>query len=216
MTLSRRDLQDVADELDALYDEPLRIVYRPRYNVAPTDQHPVLRLVQDRRWLLPAAWGFAKPGGARGVIINARSETAAVRPPFRTAFADGRCVVPADGFYEWTTEEDGRRPIWFHRRDGRLLLLAGLLEEAAPGARRFTVLTTAANDFVRTVHDRMPAILDASDVDAWLREGRPGLLRPAPEAALIATPVSKRVNAVKNDDPACLGPPEEEPQQRLF
>ena len=188
-------------------------VFRPRYNVAPTDTHIIL-CEEGRRQLAPAVWGL----GTEKPQINARSETADSRPTFRTAFARTRCVVPTDGFYEWTTD---RQPIWYHRKDGGLLLMAGLYERDRKGLR-FTILTTAANDLVAPVHDRMPAILAPEQLDAWLGRTPPSklraLLKPAPADLLIGTEVSPRVNSVANDDPACLEPPPtKSPKQlRLF
>src|SRR3954451_16860363 len=145
MTLSRRELAEIADELDAVFDADAAARYRPRYNIAPTDPPVMLRLgPSGGRRLELGRWGFQREG--RPLLINARAETARFRDPFRAAFARQRCVVPADGFYEWSSADGERRPFWLHRRDGKLLLLAGLYEEA-PGApeRRFTVLTTAPN-----------------------------------------------------------------------
>src|SRR5262249_11168026 len=147
--------------------------------------------------------------------INARAETAAELPTFRHALANGRCVVPADGFFEWTGPESDRRPLWYRRKDGQLLLMAGLFERTAAGPRLPT-LTTAANPLLEDVHDRMPALLAPAEVDPWLR-ARDGasaaraFLRPVADDALYATAVSTRVNSVSNDDPACVaehtGPP---------
>jgi putative SOS response-associated peptidase YedK len=215
MTLSKRDLDLVADELAAFCPAEMAGLYRPRWNVAPTDAHLVLRrAAAHRRQLELARWGF--PGtGKKGpaLLINARAESAASRPAFRAAFAGDRCVVPADGFYEWSGEGPERRPYWLHRADGQLLLLAGLYQRGATSGGegpvgRFTVLTTAANALVARLHDRMPVILAPADVDTWLAEGAAAsaLLRPAPEEILVATAVSRRANSVKNDDPACLAP----------
>jgi putative SOS response-associated peptidase YedK len=204
MTLTRRELHELADELEAVGDAELAAAYRPRYNVAPTDPHPILRLVGGARRLTPARWGLpARPaagGKRRGPLINVRSET--VEFSRKELLADGRCVVPADGFYEWKRGPGGSEPIWFHRPDGRLLLLAGLWEGEA-----FTVLTTTPNTLVAEVHDRMPVVLSPDDAEAWLLAPAQKLLRPAPEGALAARPVSGRVNSVRNDDPACLDPP---------
>jgi putative SOS response-associated peptidase YedK len=248
MTLSRRDIDEVADELGAVYRPEMAALYRPRFNVAPTDCHPVLRAAPAggawgvgcagggagagaRRWeLVPARWGLGRPGRGGPLLINARSETAHVLDSFREAFARRRCVIPADGFYEWKGGGETRQPFWLHPPDGRLLLFAGLYDEGPDGEVRFTVLTTTANRVVAALHDRMPVILappgGAQDgaagagapdaVARWLRDGPRDLLRPAPEGALVATPVSRRVNSVKNDDPACLLPEAEgsHPQDR--
>ena len=192
MTLTRRELIEVADELEAAFDAGAAAAYRPRYNVAPTDTHPVLRLREGARWLEPARWGLPPTGRrAKAPVINARAETARLRDPFRAAWNGpvgsmaGRCVVPADGFFEWKKET--REPTWFHRPDGRLLLLAGLWQDGA-----FTVLTTAPNALVGQIHDRMPAVLSPDEAHAWLAAPSSGLLHPAPEGVLEARPVSTR------------------------
>jgi putative SOS response-associated peptidase YedK len=201
-------------------DDPVRASYRPRYNVAPTDRHIILRpkAVEGAHRecaggisppvLTMARWGFPREAKRGAPHINARSETAPFRNTFRDAFVNRRCAVPADGFFEW--EKPSGRPIWFHRPDGKLLLFAGLYEEgrgADGGAeRRFVVLTTPANALVSPVHDRMPAILSREEAAAWLDAPVQSLLRPAPADLLIATPVSRRVGSVKNDDPDCLRP----------
>jgi putative SOS response-associated peptidase YedK len=207
MTLSRRELAELADELDAMPVAGAADAYRPRYNVAPTDPHPIVRLDGSDRRLQPAIWGFAPSAPGRPPLFNARAETAPVKDSFRDAFINGRCIVPADGFYEWAGSGDARRPFWLHRSDGKLLLFAGLYEQSATAGTRFTVLTTGPNAVVAQLHDRMPVILAPDQVDRWLHRGDPALLQPAPDDTLVATPVSARVNSVRNDDPACLEPP---------
>jgi putative SOS response-associated peptidase YedK len=199
MTLTRRELAEIADELAATFDVEAAAAYRQRFNVAPTDQHPVLRLVDGARRLAPARWGLPATGKRRGPLINIRAETA--RFARKKTFVDGRCVVPADGFFEWKRSPDGNQPNWYHRADGRLLLFAGLWEAGC-----FSVLTTAPNALVAQVHDRMPAILSPDEADAWLLAPSQRLLHPAPDGMLIARPVSMRVNSVRHDDPGCLEP----------
>jgi putative SOS response-associated peptidase YedK len=213
MSLSRRELLELADELEALPVAGAAALYRPRYNVAPTDRHPIVSLERGRRRLEMAGWGFVR-GRGQPPLFNARSETAPVKDSFRAAFAGGRCLVPADGFFEWAGAGERRRPFWLHPADGKLLLFAGLCELAPPGdggGRRFSVLTTAASEEVARLHHRMPVILAPADVDRWLRSGDPELLRPAAEGVLRVAPVSTRVNSVRHDDPACLDPPAPEP-----
>src|SRR5262245_5512461 len=110
-------------------------IYRPRYNVAPTDVHIIL-CEEGQKRLVAARWGLGCGGKPQ---INARAETAARRKSFATAFATTRCVVPVDGFFEWTTVAQGRQPLWYHRKDGSLLLLAGLYARAG-GELRFVIL----------------------------------------------------------------------------
>jgi putative SOS response-associated peptidase YedK len=214
-TLARRDPQQLALELGVSADALAG--YRPRYNIAPTDQHLIVRAKYEERELLPAMWGlvnsWAKDKKRAAQQINARAETLASRSGFKDAFRKRRCVVPADGFFEWVGTKNARQPIWFHRPDGGLLLFAGLYEswQPKPGEweRTFTIVTTDANDVVGRVHDRMPVILSDEEADAWMLPSEDvkkleQLLIPAPERLLIATAVSPRANSVKNDDPGVL------------
>ena len=219
-TLTRTERAELAYELGVPVESLPESAYKPRYNIAPTDPHWIVRVRYEDRELLPAKWGlvnsWAKDARRAALQINARSETLAKLPPFRDAFRRRRCIVPADGFFEWTGTKDARQPLWFHRPDGQLLLFAGLYEtwEPAPGERQrtFTIVTTAANALMAPVHDRMPVILAEDAVEEWLNPRREDvealsqLLVPAPEGLLVATSVSQRVNSVKNDDPACLEP----------
>ncbi|MGK4008441.1 SOS response-associated peptidase family protein [Sorangium sp. So ce1036] len=194
--------------------------YRPRYNIAPSSVHPVLRARDGRRELVPATWGFtarfARGGAGPSLLANARAESARTKPTFRDAFAARRCVIPADGFYEWTGPRGARRPTWFHPAGGGLLRLAGLYQpakdpDAGDTGVRFTILTTDASGDVAEVHDRMPVLLAPGDVDLWLGAGGgvdpeqiEALLRPAPRGTLAARAVSPRVNSVAHDGPDLL------------
>ncbi len=226
-TLTRSDLSGLAGRLGASMGLDDEALHRPRYNIAPTDPHWIVRAKHEERRLLPARWGLVNSwaADAKGAFkqINARAETVMARPAFRDAFERRRCVVPADGFFEWVGTKEARRPIWFHPADGEVMLFAGLYESwldpaSAMKIRSFTIITTEANSLVAPVHDRMPAILAPESVDDWLFVPAEGaavqarsvhtLLRPAAEDVLIATEVSRRVNSVANDDPACLAPPD--------
>jgi putative SOS response-associated peptidase YedK len=172
----------------------------------------------EDRELLPAKWGLvqfgSKDGKRAGAQINARAETVASRPAYRNAWGGRRrCIVPADGFYEWTGPKDARKPLWFDRPDGGLLLFAGLYEswQPAPGTweRTFTIITTRANEVMAPVHDRMPVILNNEAAEEWLFQGNPPgsvehLLMPIGDDYLAVAWASTRVNSVKNDDPMCL------------
>lgn len=171
--------------------------WHPRFNVAPSQPHPIVRAAGSRRTLAPAAWGFASREGRS--LINARAETLGQRPRFAEALAGRRCVVPADGYFEW----DGAQPYWFHAPDRRLLTFAGLWEPSPDGAR-FVVVTTAPNRENAGIHDRMPAIVPPSCVAEWLARPALELLVPAPDGSLQATPVSPRVGATTNDDEKLL------------
>ena len=224
VTLTVEDIDELAGMLDAELSPEDARRYKRRYNVAPSDTHWIVEYGADRRVLLPATWGYlptfptSPPGRARKPLVNVRGEQVGSGHGFRDAFASRRCAVVTDGFFEWDGQ---RRPFWYHRPEGGLVLLAGLYQDASAGDRdpRFTVLTTRPNKLIAAVHDRMPVIVPAERLDDWLT-APPGdaaaLIRPAPEEALIATPVSRRVNAVRNDDPGCLAPAEADAQGSLF
>jgi putative SOS response-associated peptidase YedK len=215
-TITRRDGNMLAAELGVAADS--FVDYRPRYNVAPTQMHYVVRVKFENREVLPARWGlvntWAKDASTAAKNINARAETVESRRAFREAFIKRRCVVPADGFFEWTGPKTARQPTWFHREDNQLLLLAGLYESWRPKPDQwettFTILTTDANALTRQYHDRMPVILADRDADDWMDPRAPDplalkkLLVPALEGLLIATPVSPDVNDVDNDSPDLL------------
>jgi putative SOS response-associated peptidase YedK len=211
-TLTEGDVERLARELSAQVDGLRTMPWRPRYNLAPSDQAWIVRLEGGRRLLLPARFGFA---GRDGLLANARGETAARLPTFRRAWEEGRCLVPADGFFEWRGPKGARQPVWLHPPGGGLILMAGLCQEGADGLA-FTILTTAPNALVEPIHDRMPAILSPTQAEAWLLRPDVALLAPAPEEALLATPVSPRVNSVAHDDPECLAPAPEPSQGSLF
>ena len=200
---------------------------RRRFNVAPTDD--VLAVTTTRegeprgellRWGLIPHWAKEASAGVRS--INARAETLTERPAFREAFRRFRCLIPADGFYEWRREPDGRKQA-FHitRRDGEPFAFAGLwsrwLPPGAPDSgeaiRSCTIITTRANSAIAPLHDRMPVILDPSAEEAWLDHDSPrGALEAllhglAPDAVSLRA-VGRAVNDVRYDGPDCLAPPE--------
>jgi putative SOS response-associated peptidase YedK len=149
--------------------------------------------------------------------ISAKAETIDRRGAFRDAFVHRRCVVPADGFYEWTGSKSSRRPIRFHREDGGLLLFAGLYESWFPEKNlpqmTFTIITCAPNAAIAPIHNRMPVVLDERATDDWMNPLERDLLSlkrllvPAPDDALMASPASPLVNSVKNDGPELLAAP---------
>jgi putative SOS response-associated peptidase YedK len=209
------------DELAAYFGaEPPERLLEPSYNVAPTDEvYAVVardghRRMGTLRWGLVPAWADDPKVGSR--MINARAETVAARPAFRRAFERRRCLLPADGFYEWqrVPGRRARQPWFVHRADGEPLALAGLWERwadpAVDGAEpMFTccVITTPANADMAPVHDRMPAVLAPGEWDRWLNPGEDdlaglaALLRPAPDGLLAFRPVSSAVNNVRNQGP---------------
>ncbi|MCG8592798.1 MAG: SOS response-associated peptidase [Kiloniellales bacterium] len=195
----------------------------PRYNIAPTQEVPAVRLGPEdgRRHLVPLRWGlipsWAKEVSIGSRMINARAESVAEKPAFRTAFRQRRCLIPADGFYEWQARPSGpKQPYYIAQAAGGPFAFAGLWErwtdgESGEALESFTIVTTAASRRLEALHHRMPVILAPADHAAWLdpasgADALQALLRPAPEAAFVAAPVSTRVNAVRNDDPSLIEP----------
>jgi putative SOS response-associated peptidase YedK len=195
--------------------------WAPRYNLAPTQNVLVLRQQEGQagregvlmRWGLIPSWADDKGIGAS--LINARAETVSSKPAFRAAFQRRRCLVPADGFYEWKPEDGKRQPYFFTRSDDGLFAFAGLWEVWQKDGQRLetvSILTTAANEVVRPVHDRMPVILPQGAEALWLgpqsgdAAGLAELLRPFPADEMRSRPVSTAVNSAKNEGPACIEP----------
>jgi putative SOS response-associated peptidase YedK len=146
-------------------------------------------------------------------LINARAETAATNPSFRSAFRSRRCLIPADGYFEWQKQDGKKQPFYFHRRDGRPFAFAALWERwARPDGEAIescTILTTEANDLARPVHDRMPVIVAPADFGQWLDPAAnpralQALLRPHPPEAMEAYPVTTFVNNPRNEGPRCV------------
>lgn len=189
----------------------------PRYNLAPTQDAPVVRRGRDGLRLTLVRWGlipsWSKGPDARFAMINARADTLAAKPAYRNAFRDRRCLIPADGFYEWrVVSGGGKQPMRIVRPDRQPFAFAGIWERWSPGPDlpaidSFAIVTTDASDRLRPIHDRMPVVLDPADWERWIdgpAEAVAGLLRPAPEDAFVAYPVSSRVGNVRNDDPELL------------
>ena len=212
-----------ADRLAAQFDLPAPpAALRPRYNIAPTQEIAAVRLTAGGagrelallRWGLIPAWARDPGIGVR--LINARAETAAEKPSFRAAFRRRRCLIVADGFYEWQKRPGGKRPYYVRLRGGRLFAFAGLWERwTGPDGgviESCTLLTTTPNALLRPIHNRMPVILHPDDYALWLdptvddRRRLQPLLRPYPAAEMEAYPVSRRVNAPRYDDPRCIEP----------
>jgi len=197
--------------------------FQPRFNVAPTQPVAVVRRMAVEepqrelawlRWGLIPGWAADPAIGAR--MINARAETAAQRPAFRAALGRRRCLVVADGFYEWQKAGPRKQPYFLRLRDDRPFGFAGLWESwegpEQAAIESCTILTTEANELVRPIHDRMPVIVAPADYERWLDPGVQGaeavrpLLRPYPSEAMMAYPVGPRVNSPARDDPACIQP----------
>ncbi|MEO8228156.1 MAG: SOS response-associated peptidase [Chloroflexota bacterium] len=209
-------------DLAALFEaEPLVDDPGGHFNLAPTDAAAVVVEQGDRRAITSFAWGLiphweTDPRRAAG-RINARAETVATSAAFRESFRRRRCIVPADGFYEWQRDGSARRAFYIHRRDGAPLALAGLWsgwrDPATDTVRRtFTIVTTNPNDAIAGLHDRMPAILEPVDWALWLDPALQdvgelhGLLGPSPSEPLEIVAVAQLVNNVRNNGPELIRP----------
>lgn len=201
----------------------------PRWNIAPTQMICAIRATEEAntrrqaamlRWGLVPFWAEDPSAGAR--MLNARSETAAEKPAFRAAWRKRRCLIPADGFYEWQKLAIGKKqPWWIHQPDGEPFAMAGLWETWTPRAHNpdapteplqsCTILTTSASKDLKGLHDRMPVILTPDAWNAWLNPETPlpilqSLMMPAPPGTLVLTCVSTLVNRPSPDSPDCLQP----------
>lgn len=191
----------------------------PRFNAAPTQSMPVVhsneegtgRILCLMRWGLVPSWADDTRIGNR--LINARSEGVEKKPAFRAAFRRRRCLVPADGFFEWEKIGRKKQAFFITLNDGRPFAFAGLWEKwhkHDENLESFTILTTDANDLVRPLHDRMPVILAPADYDAWLNpqlqdpHQLSALLHPFPESAMQKVPVNPVVNSPRYDGPLCI------------
>ena len=227
--LSRRK-QIIEEYFDSVSGEE---DWSPRYNIAPTQPVPVIRQnpkepvreLSLMRWGLIPSW--SKDPSAAAQMINARAETAARKPAFRDAMKSRRCLIPADGFYEWSRTANGKQPYCFEVNEGKLFSFAGLWDrwKNASGntVETCSILTTTPNAVTSAVHDRMPVILDPDAYDLWLDPGMQNvaavseLLKPHDAWLMRCYPVSTRINHVANDDAACSAPVElVQIQDRLF
>jgi putative SOS response-associated peptidase YedK len=196
-------------------------VLQPRYNIAPTQPIAIVRATPTQprefglvRWGLVPFWAKDLTIGAR--MINARSETVAEKPAFRAALRYRRCLILADGFYEWQKQDKHKQPFYIHLADHPLFAFAGLWEswQGSDGSKleTCTILTTSANTLMQPIHDRMPVILHAQDYDQWLDPTQQTaanlqpLLQPYPEHEMNAYSVSATVNKASSDRPECIQP----------
>jgi putative SOS response-associated peptidase YedK len=196
-------------------------VLEPRYNIAPTQDVAVIRqrpsgerVMHFLRWGLIPSWASDPAIGNR--MINARAETVHSKRAFEKPFRRQRCLIPADGFYEWKKTAEGKQPFYIHRRDGKPFAFAGLWDRWRDSSHgdvdSFTIITTTPNALLAPIHDRMPAILPSHSFDAWLDgtnrdpERLGALLGPYPEEELATYSVSRYVNKPSNEGPECVSP----------
>lgn len=221
-TLTRQER--LVEDLEAsLGTAPQSEWWKPRFNVAPTQPAPVVilrdgaRLVEMMRWGLVPFWA-GREGAKPPLMINARVETLSSKPMFRDALARRRCLVPADGFFEWkrtgTTKASKAQPMYIHPRDGHVFAFAGLWARARTDEGEqlsFSIITGPPNELVAPIHDRMPVVLAPEAYAAWLDPARDAdaardLLGIPPDEGWISEPVSTRVNSAQVDDVACIAP----------
>jgi len=218
----RYTLTSKGDELALLFDLRELPLLPPRYNTAPTQEAAVVRVLEPggERRLDPLKWGlvpyWAKEASIGNRLINARAESVAEKPAYRFSFKKKRCLVAADGFYEWKKEGKAKQPYLIHRKDGKPFAFAGLWstwknpEQGGALVETFTILTTDANDLLRPLHDRMPVIVDTENFDLWLdpKQEDAAVLQPllVPHAVegFEAFPVSRLVNSPANDVAGCV------------
>jgi len=213
-TLTKGKMEIIEELSIQMWDES--VPYQPSYNIAPTNFVPILvsenaRVVRMMQWGLIPSW--AKDPNSLPIFINARAETIFEKPSFSNLVDSNRCVVISDGYYEWRQEVGHKQPFFIHHSDGLILPMAGLWNrwESPTGEQKltYTVITTSANSQLRFIHERMPAILTESALNAWLGcqnfspASAMNLLKPF-SGDLEFYPVANRVNSVQNNQPDCI------------
>jgi len=214
----------LAFDLDSISDQ-----LQPRYNIAPSQAVPIITN-ENANKLTYVKWGlvpsWAKDPSIGYKMINARSETASEKPSFRSAFKRRRCLIPADGFFEWTKQGKKKVPMYIHLEDNALFAFAGLWEawQSPDGSelQTCTILTTEPNELIKPLHHRMAVILEKDDYETWLTPGEvpadvlTPLLKPYSEDQMRVYEVSTLVNSPKNDEPSIIEPFDSPRQQSLF
>ena len=208
---------DVLVEHFGIEEYPSSLV--PSYNIAPTQEVAAVVEEDEKRKLEAFRWGlipsWAKDPAIGNKMINSRAETVSEKPSFRSAFKKRRCLIVADGFYEWQKTDDGKQPYHFKIKDSSPFAFAGLWEtwdKEGEEIRSCSIITTDANDLMSEIHHRMPVILPPENYGAWLdpgfeeKEALMDLLRPYPSDRMEAYPVSRRVNRPSNNEPSVVEP----------
>jgi putative SOS response-associated peptidase YedK len=206
--------------LRALFGYAEQPNFPPRYNVAPTQPIAVVRLMNGKRQFALVRWGllpsWVKDPKAFSLLINARGETVNDKPAYKAAMKRRRCLIPADGFYEWKALGNRKQPYYIRAKSGEPFAFAGLWETwTGPNGEELetaAIVTTDANQTLAPVHDRMPVVIAPEQFDLWLggadgdTAAAAALIRPAPDDLLEAYPVSNDVNRVANDNPRLIEP----------
>jgi putative SOS response-associated peptidase YedK len=209
--------------LRALFGYAEQPNFPPRYNVAPTQPIAIVRLMNGKRQFALVRWGllpsWVKDPKAFSLLINARGETVNDKPAYKAAMKRRRCLIPADGFYEWKAGGVRKQPFYIRAKSGEPFAFAGLWESwTGPNGEELetaAIVTTAANQTLAPIHDRMPVVIAPEQFDLWLggadedTTAATALIRPAPGDLLEAIPVSADVNRVANDNPRLIEPADE-------
>ena len=183
-----------------------------RYNIAPTQYSPVVRLHEGKRELVPMKWGlipsWAKDTKIANSCINARADTVATKPAFRSAFKKRRCLIPVDGYYEWMREGKQKIPHLYEIDDGKVFAFAGLWESwrgpEGDNIDSYCIITTDANELASKIHDRMPVIIPHDEYGEWLENGGERMLTQFDSGRMKERAVSTYVNNVKNQGEECV------------
>ena len=210
----RYTLTSPRDEIVEYFETDATPELAARYNLAPSQESLIVTpAAGGGRNAHRAHWGFTlSRGGKSRLVINARCESADRRPAFRESFAGRRCLVPANGFFEWARIGRSRQPYYFTTRESSLVAFAGLWSEDDNGRLTYVILTTEANDVVGRVHDRMPVIVGRDHHGPWLEPGSlpevsaQGMFRPWPAADMLSVAVGTRVNNASCDESDCIKP----------
>lgn len=215
----RYTITSAPEVLRQLFGYAEDVDFPPRFNIAPTQPIPIVRLFEGRRQFVLVRWGllpsWVKDPHNFSVLANARGESVREKPAFRAAMKYRRCLVPADGFYEWQARGGGpKQPFYIHAKSGEPLAFAGLWESwMGPNGEELetaTIVTTEANRTIAPLHDRMPVVVPPEAFDLWLNtravddKTAEALIRPAPDNLLDVYPVSTAVNRTANDNPKLL------------
>ncbi len=188
------------------------IDFAPSYNISPSQNIPVIRNIDNQLTISTMHWGlipfWMKELPKSSSLINARSETVASKPSFRSAYKKRRCLIPADGFYEWQKVENGKLPYFIQLKNKEIFTFAGLWEQWQGNGQTIescTIITTDANDDMKPIHHRMPVIIDQDYYSHWFENADPlDLLVPYPNGTLRAYPVNSHVNNPRNNDKSCI------------
>ncbi len=204
----KSSIEEISDLIPGKFDYPL---FAPNYNVAPSQKSLIATYAEEKYIGKMAKWGILPHWmkQKRSPFINARSETAFVKPSFRGLYKNNRCVVIADGFYEWTSIGGKKQPVYFYLKNQRPFAFAGFWQEDRESeSLTFIIMTTEANEVIEQFHARMPVILEKKGIEAWLEEGNKEVLMPYNDKIQHHF-VSPMVNSPKNNSEECIIPYDE-------